>query len=56
MIIESLSTDDEVNEVIKSEPKLISMYDMLGRPVHNARENEITIYLYNDGTTRKIFK
>jgi len=45
-----------INEVIKSEPKLISMYDMLGRPVHNARENEITIYLYSDGSTRKVIK
>jgi hypothetical protein len=42
--------------MIKSEPKVIGMFDMMGRPVHNARENEITIYLYNDGTTRKIFK
>jgi hypothetical protein len=32
------------------------MYDMMGRPVNVARENEITIYLYNDGSTRKIFK
>jgi hypothetical protein len=32
------------------------MYDMLGRPVHNARENEITIYLYSDGSTRKVIK
>jgi hypothetical protein len=45
-----------VNEIIKSEPKLIRMYDMLGRPVHNARENEITIYLYSDGSTRKVIK
>jgi len=45
-----------INEVIKSEPKLIRMYDMLGRPVHNARENEITIYLYSDGSTRKVIK
>ena len=45
-----------INEFIKGEPKLISMYDMLGRPVHNARENEITIYLYSDGSTRKVIK
>jgi hypothetical protein len=32
------------------------MYDMMGRPVYNARENEIIIYLYDDGTTRKILK
>lgn len=45
-----------INEVIKDEPRLIRMYDMLGRPVHNARENEITIYLYSDGSTRKVIK
>jgi translation initiation factor IF-2 len=43
-------------EIIKEEPKLIRMYDMMGRPVYNARENEITIYLYSDGSTRKIIK
>jgi hypothetical protein len=32
------------------------MFDMMGRPVNKARENEIIIYQYNDGTTRKIFK
>jgi hypothetical protein len=45
-----------VDEIIKEEPKLIRMYDMMGRPVYNARENEITIYLYSDGSTRKIIK
>jgi hypothetical protein len=40
----------------RPEPKLIAMYDMMGRPVHNARENEITIYLYSDGSTKKIIK
>jgi hypothetical protein len=45
-----------VRTIIKGEPKVIGMYDMMGRPVNVARENEITIYLYNDGSTRKIFK
>ena len=45
-----------VNVLNRPEPKLIAMYDMLGRPVNVARENEITIYLYSDGSTRKIFK
>jgi len=40
----------------KSEPKLIGVYDMLGRPVYNIRENEILIYLYSDGTRRKVYK
>ena len=45
-----------VDEVIKSKPKLIGTYDMMGRPVYHIRENEILIYQYNDGTTRKILK
>ena len=45
-----------INTIIKGEPKLIGMYDMMGRPVNFARENEITIYLYSDGSSRKIFK
>jgi hypothetical protein len=46
----------DINEIIKSEPRLIRMYDMLGRPVYNTRENEITIYLYSDGSIRKVIK
>jgi hypothetical protein len=38
------------------EPKLIAMYDMLGRPIDTPRDNEIVIYLYSDGTTRKIVR
>jgi len=49
-------TTSGVETIIKGEPKVIGMFDMMGRPVYNARENEITIYLYNDGTTRKVFK
>lgn len=47
-----------INTVVltRPEPKLIGMYDMTGRPVNIARENEITIFLYSDGTSRKIFK
>jgi hypothetical protein len=45
-----------VDEIIKSEPKLIRMYDMMGRPVYHIRENEVLIYQYNDGTTRKVLK
>jgi hypothetical protein len=43
-----------VNEVIKSKPKLIGIYDMMGRPVYHIRENEVLIYQYNDGTTKKV--
>jgi hypothetical protein len=28
----------------------------MGRPVNVARENEITIYIYSDGSSRKIIK
>ena len=45
-----------VNVLNRPEPKLIAMYDMLGRPVNVARENEITIYLYDDGSTKKIIQ
>jgi len=40
----------------RPEPKLIGMYDMMGRPVNQARENEVTVFIYSDGTSRKIFK
>jgi hypothetical protein len=45
-----------VDLINKPEPKLIGMYDMMGRPVYHIRENEVLIYLYNDGSTRKIIK
>ena len=45
-----------INTIIKGEPKLIGMYDMMGRPVNVARENEITIYIYSDGSSRKLIK
>jgi hypothetical protein len=47
-----------INTVVltRPEPKLIGMYDMLGRPVNVARENEITIYIYSDGSSRKLIK
>jgi hypothetical protein len=40
----------------RPEPKLVAMYDMLGRPVNYARENEIIIYVYSDGSTKKVIK
>jgi hypothetical protein len=45
-----------IKTIIKGEPKVIGMYDMMGHLVREARENEVTIFLYSDGTTRKIFK
>jgi len=40
----------------KPEPKLIGMYDIMGRPVYNIKEDELVIYLYSDGSTRKVIK
>jgi hypothetical protein len=49
-------TTSSVETIIKGEPKVIGMFDMMGRPIYVARENEITIYLYDDGSTKKIVK
>jgi len=40
----------------KPEPKLIGMYDIMGRPVYNVKEDELVIYLYSDGSTRKVIR
>ena len=37
----------------RTEPKLIGMYDMLGRPVYFIRQDEVLIYLYSDGHSEK---
>ena len=37
-----------------SEPKLMGIYDMLGRRVYAVRKNEVLIYIYNDGSRKKI--
>ena len=42
-----------VTNITKPTPKLLGIYDMMGRPVYNVRENEILIYIYSDGTKRK---
>ena len=46
-----------VSDVItfdRPEPKVIGMYDMMGRRVYVIRKDEILIYLYDDGSTKKI--
>ena len=48
-------TTSGVTTFIKPDAKLIGVYDMLGRPVANIRRNEVMIYVYSDGTTRKVF-
>jgi len=40
----------------RPDPKLIGVYDMLGRPVKNIRKDEILIYIYDDKTSRKIIQ
>ena len=40
----------------KPEPKLIGIYDMMGRKLEAIREDEIMIYLYSDGSTRKVIR
>jgi hypothetical protein len=40
----------------KPETKLIGMYDIMGRPVYNIKEDELVIYLYSDGSTRKVIR
>ena len=47
-------TTSSVRTFNKREPKLVGVYDMLGRPVANIRKDEIMIYLYDDGSTRKV--
>lgn len=43
-----------VTSVSKPEPKLIGIYDMMGRRVYAIRRNEILIYIYDDGTSKKV--
>lgn len=38
------------------EPKLIGIYDMLGRRVYAVRKNEVLIYIYDDGSRKKIIQ
>jgi len=47
------STSGIIN-VLKPEPKLIGIYDMLGRRVYAIRKNEVLIYIYDDGSRKKI--
>jgi len=47
---------NNVNTLIKQEPKLIGVYDMMGRPAHNIKENELYIYLYDNNTYKKLIK
>jgi len=50
----TLKTEDLTINI--REPKVIGMYDMLGRPVQHMRKDEIMILLYDDGSTKKIIQ
>jgi hypothetical protein len=49
-------TTSGIKTIVRGEPKLIGTYDMMGRPVKDLREDQIIIYLYSDGSNRKIIK
>jgi hypothetical protein len=54
-VCKSGPTSNVVN-LTRPEPKLIGMYDMMGRPVKNIRDEEIIIMVYDDGSKRKIVR
>lgn len=43
-----------ITTFVKPNPKLIKIYDMMGREVKHIRKEEILIYLYDDGSTKKV--
>jgi hypothetical protein len=45
-----------ITTIIKPEPKIVAMYDIMGRRVYNVKEDELVIYLYSDGSTKKVIK
>lgn len=45
-----------LNRIEREDPKLIGIYDMMGRRVYRIRENEILIYIYDDGSRKKIIQ
>lgn len=47
-------TTTGLENLIKQEPKLVAIYDMLGRPVSTPNKNEIYIYFYDDKSRRKV--
>jgi hypothetical protein len=47
-------TTSGIKTIINGEPKVIGMYDMMGRPVYNVRKEDIIIYHYDNGTTKKV--
>ena len=47
-------TTSGVKTLTKREPKLIGVYDMLGRPVNHLRKEETLIFIYDDGSRKKV--
>ena len=51
--IETCNTSS-VEKITRGESKLIGIYDMMGRPVKDIRKDEILIYIYDDGKSKKV--
>lgn len=45
-----------VKVINKPEPRLLGVYDIMGRKVEFIRKDELMIYLYDDGSTRKVIQ
>jgi hypothetical protein len=50
----TLKTEDLTTTT--QEPKIIGVYDMLGRPAKHIRKEEIMILLYDNGSTKKVIQ
>jgi hypothetical protein len=48
----TVNTSNVVN-LVKPTPKVVAIYDMMGRRVYAIRKDEILIYIYDDGTRSK---
>ena len=48
----TMNTSNVVN-LVKPTPKVVSIYDMMGRRVYTIRKDEILIYIYDDGSRSK---
>jgi len=43
-----------IESLVKPTPKLIEVYDMMGRKVYHIRKDEVLIYLYDDRSVKKV--
>jgi hypothetical protein len=49
-------TNTGLENLVTQEPKLIAIYDMLGRPTQSVQDNIPYIFLYDNGQRKKIIK